>query len=127
MGRSTLLQESHHRIKNNLQYIISLISLQKDFINKNPKNTDEILTNIICRIKSIAAVHDLLSKDSLGRSIINLHDIFDVIIKFLNSSKIEFKVKIDDIFISYAKASAIALVFNEILSNCIEHAFQNKL
>ncbi|TDX45116.1 ribose transport system ATP-binding protein [Halanaerobium congolense] len=126
MGRSTLLQESHHRIKNNLQYIISLISLQKDFINKNPKNTDEILTNIICRIKSIAAVHDLLSKDSLGRSIINLHDIFDVIIKFLNSSKIEFKVKIDDIFISYAKASAIALVFNEILSNCIEHAFQNK-
>ncbi len=126
MGRSTLLQESHHRIKNNLQYIISLITLQKDFINKNPKNTDEILTNIICRIKSIAAVHDLLSKDSLGRSIINLHDIFKVIIEFLNNNKIEFKVDIDDIFISYAKASATALVFNEILSNCIEHAFEDK-
>jgi len=126
MGRSTLLQESHHRIKNNLQYIISLITLQKDFINKNPKNTNEILTNIICRIKSIAAVHDLLSKDSLGRSIINLHDIFEVIIEFLNNDIIEFNVKIDDIFISYAKASATALVFNEILSNCIEHAFKDK-
>jgi ribose transport system ATP-binding protein len=126
MGRSTLLQESHHRIKNNLQYIISLITLQKDFINNNPQqNMEDILETIISRIKSIAAVHELLSKDSLGRSIINLYDIFNVIINFLNNSKLEIKIDLEDIFISYAKASPIALVFNEILSNCIEHGFDD--
>ncbi|SFL40653.1 ATP-binding cassette domain-containing protein [Halanaerobium salsuginis] len=128
MGRSTLLQESHHRIKNNLQYIISLITLQKAFIEDNSKkNIEDILNNTIARIKSIAAVHDLLSQDSFGRSIINLKDIFKVIINFLNNGQLKIKINLSDIFISYSRASAIALVFNEILSNCIEHAFIDEI
>lgn len=127
MGRSALLQESHHRIKNNLQYIISLITLQKDFMGEHPsRDIGDILNNIIFRIKSIASVHDLLSKDELGRSIINVKEIVNVIINFLNTTRVKMILELDDILISYDKASAIALVINELVSNCLEHAFAGR-
>jgi ribose transport system ATP-binding protein len=125
IGRSVLLQESHHRIKNNLQYIISLINLQKKFIEKDENNIEGILNNTIDRIKSIASVHDLLSKEKLGRSIINVKDIIKAIVKFLKNSKIDMILDLNDIFISYEKASAIALIINELVSNSLEHAFKD--
>ncbi|MFW5988128.1 MAG: ATP-binding cassette domain-containing protein, partial [bacterium] len=125
MGRSTLLQESHHRIKNNLQSIISLISLQKKLLHKNnDKTIEEVLKDITSRIKSIAAVHDLLSRDKLGRSIINLKEIIKVIIKFINiGQEIEINLDLEDILIPYNRASSIALITNELVLNCIKHAF----
>lgn len=129
MGNSVLLQESHHRIKNNLQSIISLMSLYKMSFKKNPqKDVDEMLDDLISKIKSIAAVHDLLSKDKLGRSIINLKEMIIQIIKFMKGTKdkIEFEYNLDDIFVSYSKASAIALVVNEIVTNSLKYAFSEK-
>ncbi|AKL93835.1 ribose import ATP-binding protein RbsA [Clostridium aceticum] len=125
MGRSALLQESHHRIKNNLQSIVGLISLQKRFIDKNPqKSIDDILDNITSRVKSIAAVHDLLSRDKLGRSIINVKKIIEVIVDFINiDTKIAIYLDLDNIFIPYSKASSIALIINELVLNCLKHAF----
>ncbi|PRX22371.1 ribose transport system ATP-binding protein [Orenia metallireducens] len=127
MGRSALLQESHHRIKNNLQAIVNLISLQKIFISKNSdKSIDDILDNIILRIKSIATVHDILSKDKFGRSITNLKTLIKIIVRFINlDKKVEVNLELDDIFIAYNKASSIALIVNELVSNSIEHAFAN--
>ncbi|MEW9678067.1 histidine kinase dimerization/phosphoacceptor domain -containing protein [Lentibacillus sp. L22] len=85
MGRSALLQESHHRIKNNLQSIVGIISLQRNFVQQNAtQSVNDILDNIISRIKSISAVHDLLSKDKLGRSIINVKEIIEEIISYSN-------------------------------------------
>jgi ribose transport system ATP-binding protein len=126
MGRSALLQESHHRIKNNLQSIISLISLQKQVREVDSENKlNNVLDNIISRVKSIAAVHDLLAKDKLGRSIINIKDIVHIVANFFISMNVKLKVELelDDIFISYNKATSIALIINELISNCIKHAF----
>lgn len=125
MGRSSLLQESHHRIKNNLQSIVSLITLQKDYVHENSdKSLQDVFNTIILRVKSIAAVHDLLSKEGFGRSIINVKDIVDIVVNFHKSdTKIEMRLDLDDIFVAYDKASAIALIINELLSNCMEHAF----
>jgi len=125
LGRSALLQESHHRIKNNLQSIISLISLQKDFIQKDPSKSVEVIMNeIISYIKSIAAVHDLLSKDKLGRSIINIKEIISSIKDLYSINRnITINLEIDDIFISYNKATVVALITNELLNNCMKHAF----
>lgn len=127
LGRSALLQESHHRIKNNLQSVIGLISLQKSFVRLNPTiSIDSILDNIIDRIKSIASVHDLLSKEKLGRSIINLREIIDKIISILKFDKrIIFKTQVDDIFIPYNIATSIALVISELANNSLKHAFPN--
>ncbi|MHB8065354.1 MAG: histidine kinase dimerization/phosphoacceptor domain -containing protein, partial [Ruminiclostridium sp.] len=79
IGRSALLQESHHRIKNNLQSVINLISIQKQSIDDGQnEDLNNILDDIISRIKSIATVHDILSKDKKGRSVINLKEIIEV-------------------------------------------------
>ncbi len=125
MGRSALLQESHHRIKNNLQSIISLIDIQKEFLDKySSMSLDNVLDSIISRVKSIAAVHDLLSKDKSGRSIINIKNLIKVIVDFINfNPKIIVKLDLDDTFIPYNKASSIALVVNELVINCLKHAF----
>ncbi|MGN7295875.1 histidine kinase dimerization/phosphoacceptor domain -containing protein [Ferdinandcohnia sp. SAFN-114] len=125
LGRSALLQESHHRIKNNLQSIVGLISLQKVFVTNNPEQpVDELLDSLISRIKSIASVHNLLSKDKLGRSIINVKQIIESIIHIIdNSPKVTIQLELDDIFIPYNKATSIALVINELVINCFKHAF----
>lgn len=125
MGRSALLQESHHRIKNNLQAISSFIILQKRYLDEEQKEfLTPVLENIVSRIKSIAAVHDLLSKDQIGRSIINIKDLVSAIIKFINvDTRVEIKLDIEDMFIPYSKATSIALIINELVSNCNKHAF----
>lgn len=128
MGNSALLQESHHRIKNNLQTIISLIKLQKKFTKKDSSKTiDDIINDIISRIKSIAAVHDLLSREKQGRSIINFKEIIKIITKFYNNNeKVNIELVLDDIFIPYNKATAIVLIINELINNCYKHAFKNQ-
>jgi ribose transport system ATP-binding protein len=129
VGSSVLLQESHHRIKNNLQSIISLMSLYKMSIKKDSrKNVIEMLDDLMSKIKSIAAVHDLLSKDKLGRSIINLKEMIIKIVKFMSTTReeIKFNFELDDIFVSYSKASAIALVVNELVTNSLKYAFVGK-
>ncbi|POZ93375.1 ATP-binding cassette domain-containing protein [Petrotoga halophila] len=129
VGSSVLLQESHHRIKNNLQSIISLISLYKMSIKKDSnKDIIGMLDELMSKIKSIAAVHDLLSKDKLGRSIINLKEMIIKIVKFMSSTReeIKFNFDLDDIFVSYSKASALALVVNELINNSLKYAFVGK-
>jgi two-component sensor histidine kinase/ABC-type multidrug transport system ATPase subunit len=125
MGRSALLQESHHRIKNNLQSIVGLIELQKAFLKNNPDvSIDDLLDGIINRIKSIASVHNLLSKDKLARSIINVKKIIEAIINIINDdTNIVIHLDLDDIFIPYNKATSIALIINELVINCVKHAF----
>jgi two-component sensor histidine kinase/energy-coupling factor transporter ATP-binding protein EcfA2 len=125
LGRSALLQESHHRIKNNLQAIVGLITAQKMFVKNNPdQSVDELLDSIISRVKSIASVHNLLSKDKLGRSIINVKKIIESVISITNNNRrITIQYELDDIFIPYNKATSIALIVNELVINCLKHAF----
>lgn len=124
MGRSALLQESHHRIKNNLQYIVSLIVLQKQFIRQDSeRSVESILDSIVARVKSIAAVHELLSHDQLGRSIINVKDITAVVVDFFRSAPVTIDVDLEDIHIPYEQASAVSLIVNELVNNAVSHAF----
>lgn len=126
MGRSALLKESHHRIKNNLQSIIAIISLQRHFIESaSTQSMNDILDDIIARIKSISTVHDLLSKDDLGRSIVNLKDLIKKIASQYNyPSQFKIELDLDDIFIPYNRATSIALVINELVTNSFKHGFK---
>ncbi|WP_187118939.1 histidine kinase dimerization/phosphoacceptor domain -containing protein [Bacillus marasmi] len=126
IGRSAFLQESHHRIKNNLQSIVGLIYLQKSFVQKNPEmSIDDALDSIISRVKSIASVHNLLARDKLGRSIINVKEIIEAVIDLLNMDpNIKISLDLDDILIPYNKATSIALIINELVINCFKHAFK---
>ncbi len=127
MGRSALLQESHHRIKNNLQTIVSIIKMQQYQLRNNPNSSiDQIIDDIISRIKSIAAVHDLLSKSETVGSIINLkHLIREIVNIYIHREKPQIEVHLDDILIPYNKATTIGLIINELINNCMKHAFKN--
>ena len=125
MGNSILMKESHHRIKNNLQTVSNLVLLQKNALMTNPDKTiDETLDNISSYVKSIAQVHDLMSKDHMGRSIINLKELILSLVQLMDiNPDIKVSMVLEDIFIPYNKATSVALIINELLMNSYKHAF----
>jgi two-component sensor histidine kinase/ABC-type multidrug transport system ATPase subunit len=125
LGRSTLLKEAHHRIKNNLQSIISMLILQLQ--SENKKSLKVIIWQIIDRIKTIANVHEILSKDEQGIGLINFQNLIKLIVANFHEkdslSRIEIAIDAEDLFVSYRSATSLGLVVNELLANCFEHAF----
>ena len=125
LGRSTLLKEAHHRIKNNLQSIISLLLLQ--FQSKSKKSMETIVWNIIDRIRTIADVHEILSQDEKSIGLINFRNLVNLIVSnYLEKDlplQIQIAVEIPDWYVSYKTASSLGLIVNELLANCFEHAF----
>lgn len=122
IGRSSLVQESHHRIKNSLQTIVSLVTLEKEkLIEEGYEDEVSVLTAIISRIKTIAAVHDLLSHQTAGNNLIDLASILNRISEsYKNVAILHFNL--DNIIIPYNKALSISLVINELLTNSVKHS-----
>lgn len=122
--KNTMLAELHHRVKNNLQVIISLINLQKKHM-KNPEDKEQI-EEINNRIKAMARVHERLyhTKDL---SLINLKDHLNDIILELKATyqkpQIQFECQIQDIKLGINQAIPLGLIINEALTNTMKHAF----
>ena len=125
---SLLLQELHHRVKNNLQTVASLLSLQA---RHTESNEAAVLLNLSAgRIAGMVAVHDLLS----GRKL-NVTTIFDVVQAIMemvradvsaSGKNISLDVTGDSIEIGADKAMVIGLVVNELIWNAIRHAFGDR-
>lgn len=101
MNRSLLLNESHHRIKNNLQIVISLLALQKEFLRTH-ENIDimGIMDSTIQRIRSIASIHDILTHASSNSATVSLLEIVKKIFmlyRFNSNVKIELEIQDIDI------------------------------
>lgn len=120
---STMVQEMHHRIKNNLQAIASLLSLE--MLEGSSITPQECIRHSIARVKSIAAVHELISLDNSGiADIKNLAErIVDVESRSLrhNGRQVYAEVLGPNIFLPSNRATAFALVLNELVSNSIQH------
>lgn len=125
--RTNLLQEVHHRVKNNLQIVSSLLSLQM----RGQKNGElaEQLRIAHARINSISALHELIYDvhdvdsvrlaDLVGHLATCLTDIFKD-----ESRKVSIRSEVDDsILVPQAKAGPVALILNELVTNSIKHAF----
>lgn len=125
LGRSALLQEAHHRIKNNLQSVISLLALQSG--KSCSKEVEKAISQSINRIKAIAGVHELLSQDQRAISYINIRQIVQKLIDWMlvkvDSKRIKPFFAGQDLLLPYKKATSLALAINELINNCIEHAF----
>jgi two-component sensor histidine kinase/HAMP domain-containing protein len=125
---SILLPEIHHRVKNNLQDIASLLSLQLRRVQSDEGR--EALMDTINRIKSIALVHDLLS--DTGRDQTDLRDvarrIVDRVIAPLTPPDQDLRVEIrgDSVWLPSRANHAAALVLNELCTNALKHAFRDR-
>ena len=123
--RNTLMQEMHHRVKNNLQQVASLLRLQ--LRHGEYKSLDEALNDCLSRILAIASVHDLLSREDLDH--VGIRSIAESLVHHQKSSlilpnkHISFDVRGSDIYLNMSQATQLALVLNELIQNAIEHGF----
>ena len=124
-----LLQEMHHRIKNNLQMISSLLSLQKNTLTN--LDSQEILNDSKTRIKTMSLVHEQLYEiDNTSNTILMqsyLTDITKNILasySFCSSFNVEIKTPF---FLAIENAMNIGLIVNEALTNTIKHNAAKKI
>lgn len=126
--KSVVIQEIHHRVKNNLQTIASLLRLQGR--RSDSGEVKSILDESISRILSIAATHEILAQE--GIDLVNIQEIVYRIKTNISScysttkNNITISMGGDDFEIESVKATNIALVVSELLSNSIKHGFKNK-
>ena len=126
MGNSVLLQESHHRIKNNLQIIVSLLEMERVKLDTRgiARNdipvVNEILDNISQRVQSMAHIHNILCKDNAANSVIDLYSIVREIASIYESSA-SMQLEFEEILVPYGMAVSFALVANELFNNSVKH------
>jgi two-component sensor histidine kinase len=124
--KEVLLREVHHRIKNNLQIISSLLNLQASYIQDS--RIREMFMDIQNRIMSMALIHETLYQSSdLG--MVN----FDVYVRTLADEifrsysvledRIALQIRADDVMLDTSQAIPCGLILTELLSNCLKHAF----
>jgi PAS domain S-box-containing protein len=127
--KEILIKEIHHRVKNNLQIITSLLKLQAGYVKD--KKALELFKESQNRVQSMSLVHQKLyqSKD-LGR--INFGEYTRTLVSHLsqslgvNARSIQVKVEAANIFLTLDTAIPCGLIINELLTNSIKHAFIGK-
>ncbi len=128
--KDILLREIHHRVKNNLQLVSSLLTLQGRSIDD--ASVQQAINEGKSRIRSMALIHqDLYQKENLT-SVSAQHyfsklcqELFDTY--NISNDKIKLTTKIDDIHIDVDTLVPLGLITNEIISNSLKYAFpQNK-
>lgn len=127
--KEVLLQEVHHRVKNNLQVISSILSLQSNYVKD--KKTLEILAESQNRIKSMSYIHETLYQttdfssiefsnylNTLASNLIHSYSYSGGIVKLVTD--------FDEIYLTIDQAIPCGLIVNEIVSNAMKHAFEGK-
>ena len=127
--KTAMIQEIHHRVKNNLQTIAALLRLQ--LRRTDDASVSSQLRESIGRILSIAVVHEFLSHEET--SAINIHEVSNRILHevrtgVLDSSKsIALSLEGTRSFTLPAQqATSCALIINELVQNAVEHAFDGR-
>lgn len=127
--KEVLLQEIHHRVKNNMQIISSLMSLQTKYVD------DEVSLDVLKesqnRVKSMALVHEklYLSEDLTHINIYNYINnlVLDLFFSYgVSRDQITPIIDIDEIKLNIETAVPCGLIINELVSNVIKHAFRDK-
>lgn len=126
--KDVLIQEIHHRVKNNLQLTISLLNMQMN-MNANEQNNSALL-DASRRIKSISTVHELLYNQDYNQRI-DMFSYINVLIASIEetfsnlNSNLKFELNVEKINLSPIYANAIGMITTELITNSIKHAFQD--
>ena len=126
--KEVLLKEVHHRVKNNLQIICSLLKLQSGSIKDEAARS--LFNDSYNRVRSMALIHENLYQSSdlakidlanyINNLVANLSHSYSVFL-----SNINFQVEVEDIWLDVDTAIPCGLIINELVSNSIKYAFKN--
>ena len=127
--KTAMIQEIHHRVKNNLHTIAALLRLQAR--RTSSPEVANLLRQTIHRILSVAVVHEFLSHDE--SAIINIHEVSNRILSEITrgildpEKRIKLVLEGDSSFLLPAQqATSCALIINELLQNAVEHGFADR-
>ena len=123
--KNLLLKEVHHRIKNNMNTIRGLVSLQ--VISSTNPSTISALQDTESRIKSMVLLYDKLYSSGNYREM-SVKDYLvplarDIVNCFPDSGKITIKTEVDDIIMSFQSLSPLGIIVNELITNMMKYAF----
>lgn len=123
---SALLQEMHHRVRNNLQTVAALLSLQIRQSAGEPWTVE--LREAVSRVQAIAAVHDLLSdEERLGSTTLDViarHVVEDAQSTLIPPGlDVAFDIPPTDVEVQSRQATVLALLINELVANAVSHGF----
>ncbi|MTK63751.1 MAG: PAS domain S-box protein [Methanobacterium sp.] len=127
--KNILLKEIHHRVKNNMQIISSLLSLQTKFVND--EEALDILKESQNRVRSMAIIHEKLYQ-SKDLSEINFGDYIESLVSNLfysynaNNTDIKPVYDVEDLSLNIDTAVPCGLIISELVSNSLKYAFPTK-
>jgi two-component system, sensor histidine kinase PdtaS len=124
--RETLLKEIHHRVKNNLQIISSLLSLQ----SKSLQDTEAqgAISESRNRVKSMSLIHEQLYQDETISGV-DMKDYIERLVHSLSASyaldteRVQVKVAAEPLLLDVDTAIPLGLIMNELVSNSMKYAF----
>lgn len=126
--KELLIKEVHHRIKNNIEVIIGLLTLQSGKL-KDPK-AKEAFKDSCSRLHSMGVLYDKLYRsDNICEIPVNnfltslIHKIINI---FPNSESVKLETKIDDFILSAKEMSSLGIIVNELLTNAMKYAFTGR-
>ncbi|MDO9044311.1 MAG: PAS domain S-box protein [Methanobacteriaceae archaeon] len=127
--KDMMLKEIHHRVKNNLQIISSLLNLQSG--NVSDDKDLELFIESRDRVRSMAMIHEKLYQ-SENLSKINFKDYLmnlaqQLLMSYDLSGKVNLNFDCDDVFMGIETAVPCGLLVNELITNSMKHAFPNEL
>lgn len=123
--KEILLKEVHHRVKNNLQVIVSLLNLQSSYIKD--EKASEVFRDSKERVRAMALVHEKLYQSNLAK--INFHDYIESLAEglfatySLNPGQLQLQIDIEDIDLDLETSIPLGLLINELVTNSLKHAF----
>ena len=127
--KEILLKEVHHRVKNNLQIITSLIRMQSG--KPQSDETRMALSDVLNRVGSIAAVHELLYQSDSLAAISAREYLSQLILRQISlvrseGKSIKVEMNIEDIDLPMKTAVPFGLIVNELVTNTLKHAFDGE-
>jgi len=126
--KEILLKEVHHRVKNNLQIILSILNLQ--YATIKDKKTLDLLRDIRSRIKAMSFIHELLYQTN-DFSSINFSEYIgaitsNLVYSYSRNHTIDLKLEVGTLFLDLDRAIPCGLIINEIVTNALKYAFSEQ-
>lgn len=123
------MREVHHRVKNNLQLVASILNMQAR--KCEDLTVRRIFQENVNRVLSIAAIHDILTLSSAGGATVHSKVLLEKLRRNLQTfvpegKSIAITAKGDDLVLDPDQATSVSLVVSELVSNALEHAFEGR-
>lgn len=126
--KETLLMEIHHRVKNNLAVVSSMMQLQA--MEETSESLQEKLYDSVGRIRTMVTIHELLYESGSFSKIdfsVNLKKLVSMIVDMIQSNKkIDMQFDCESVELNVNQAIPASLIVNEVITNAIKHAFKGR-